>query len=31
MDENTSLINIGELSRPTTVLIEKISDVVGGI
>jgi len=31
MDENTSLINIGELSRPATVLIEKISDAVGGI
>ena len=25
MDENTSLINIGELSRPATVLIEKMS------
>src|SRR5260221_379432 len=31
MDENTSLINIGELSRPATVLIEKISDAIGGI
>jgi|GEM_PF-4402779 len=31
MDENTSLINIGELSRPATVLIEKISDALGGI
>jgi hypothetical protein len=31
MDENTSLINIGELSRPATVLIEKISYAVGGI
>ena len=31
MDENTSLINIGELSRPATVLVEKISDAVGGI
>jgi hypothetical protein len=31
MDENTSLINIGELSKPATVLIEKISDAVGGI
>lgn len=31
MDENTSLINIGELSRPATALIEKISDAVGGI
>src|SRR5882762_9636593 len=31
MDEPTSLINIGELSRPATVLIEKISDAVGGV
>ncbi|HMG72212.1 MAG TPA: DUF2806 domain-containing protein [Pyrinomonadaceae bacterium] len=31
MDENTSLINIGELSRPATMLVEKISDAVGGI
>jgi hypothetical protein len=31
MDEHTSLINIGELSRPATVLVEKISDAVGGI
>jgi hypothetical protein len=28
---NNSLINIGELSRPATVLIEKISDAVGGV
>ena len=26
-----SLINLGELSKPATVLIEKISDAVGGI
>jgi hypothetical protein len=26
-----SLINIGELSKPATVLIEKISDAIGGI
>jgi len=26
-----SLINIGELSKPATILIEKISDAVGGI
>ena len=26
-----SLVNIGELSKPATVLIEKISDAVGGI
>jgi hypothetical protein len=30
MTEN-SLINLGELSRPATVLVEKISDAVGGI
>ncbi len=28
---NNSLINVGELSKPATVLIEKISDAVGGI
>ncbi len=31
MTEGTSLVNIGELSKPATVLIEKISDAVGGI
>jgi hypothetical protein len=31
MSDNTSLVNIGELSKPATVLIEKISDAVGGI
>ncbi|HEY6120066.1 MAG TPA: hypothetical protein VIV66_08915 [Pyrinomonadaceae bacterium] len=31
MDENTSLINIGELSRPATMLVEKTSDAVSGI
>jgi len=31
MDENTSLINIGELSKPATVLVEKISDAIGGL
>ena len=31
MDENTSLINIGELSKPATTLVEKISEAVGGI
>ena len=30
MSENP-LVNIGELSRPATVLIEKISDAVGGV
>jgi hypothetical protein len=28
---DNSLINLGELSKPATVLIEKISDAVGGI
>jgi hypothetical protein len=31
MEEGKSLINIGELSKPATVLIEKISEAVGGI
>jgi hypothetical protein len=31
MAEGTSLINLGELSKPATVLIEKISNAVGGI
>src|SRR2546421_4909743 len=31
MDEHTSLINIGELSKPATVVVEKIPDAVGGI
>ena len=30
MIDGTSLINIGELSKPATVLIEKISDAIGG-
>ena len=30
-DNSGSLINIGELSKPATVLIEKISDAIGGI
>ena len=30
MDNGKSLINIGELSRPATVLVEKISDAIGG-
>jgi len=30
MEGGRSLINIGELSRPATVLIEKISDAIGG-
>lgn len=28
---DTSLINIGELSKPATVLVEKISEAVGGV
>lgn len=31
MTDNTSLINIGELSKPATVLIEKVSNAIGGI
>ena len=30
MPEGTSLINLGGLSKPATVLIEKISDAIGG-
>ena len=29
MTNDTSLVNIGELSETTTVLIEKISDAIG--
>lgn len=31
MGEGGPLINLGDLSRPATVLIEKVSDAVGGI
>jgi hypothetical protein len=31
MNEGGSLINLGELSKPATVLIEKISEATGGI
>lgn len=31
MPDSNALINIGEISKPATVLIEKISDAVGGI
>ena len=31
MSDSTALINIGELSKPATVLVEKISDAVGGV
>ena len=30
MPEGNSLINLGDLSRPATVLIEKVSDALGG-
>lgn len=30
MDNGKSLINLGELARPATVLVEKISDAIGG-
>ncbi len=30
-DTNNSIINLGDLSKPATVLIEKVSDAVGGI
>lgn len=31
MEESKAIINLGELSKPATVLIEKISEAVGGI
>ena len=31
MDPSTSLVNLGELSKPATALIEKISEAVGGV
>jgi hypothetical protein len=31
MDDTHSIINLGELSKPATVLIEKIAEAVGGI
>jgi hypothetical protein len=31
MNDGKGLINLGDLSKPATVLIEKISDAVGGI
>ena len=31
MPEGTSIINFGELAKPATVLIEKISDALGGV
>ncbi len=30
-NNSTSLIDLGQLSKPATVLIEKISDAIGGI
>jgi hypothetical protein len=29
--DNNNIINLGDLSKPATVLIEKISDATGGI
>jgi hypothetical protein len=29
MPEGSSLINLGEISKPATVLVEKISEAVG--
>ncbi|MBI5351893.1 MAG: DUF2806 domain-containing protein [Chloroflexi bacterium] len=31
MTDTTALANIGELSKPATVLVEKVSDAIGGI
>jgi len=31
MDEGNSLINLGDLSKPATVLIERVSDAVGAV
>lgn len=31
MPEGNSLINLGDLSKPATVLIERISDAIGGV
>ena len=31
MSEGAALVNIGELTKPATVLIEKISDAIGGV
>lgn len=31
MGNSNSIINLGELSKPATVLMKKISDAVGGI
>ena len=31
MSDSNSIINLGELAKPATVLVEKISDAVGGI
>lgn len=31
MGDSNSIINLGELSKPATVLVEKISDAIGGL
>lgn len=30
-NESTSLVNLGDLAKPATILIEKISDAIGTI
>jgi hypothetical protein len=31
MGNSNSIINLGDLAKPATVLVEKISDAIGGI
>ncbi|HLL76618.1 MAG TPA: hypothetical protein VK421_15295 [Pyrinomonadaceae bacterium] len=31
MSDGNSIVNLGDLTKPATVLIEKISDAVGGV
>jgi hypothetical protein len=31
MNENTALVNLSEISKPATALVEKVSDAIGGI
>jgi hypothetical protein len=31
MSDSNSIINLGELAKPATVLVEKIADAVGGL
>ena len=30
-DKSTSLVNLGELSKPANTLIEKVSSAIGGV